>query len=125
MLLDTHVVLWSLADDAQIGPRTRSLIEDPAVVKFVSAASIWEIEVKVQLGRLLVPDDLAAVLLSAGVLPLPISWVHAKTAGALPRHHGDPFDRMLIAQAQCEGFVLVSSDSEFQKYNVNVVTASS
>jgi PIN domain nuclease of toxin-antitoxin system len=124
VLLDTHVVLWSLADDSQLGPRARSLIEDSTITKFVSAASIWEMEVKAQLGRLDIPEDIAGVLLASGVLPLPISWFHAKSAGALPRHHGDPFDRMLIAQARCDDLTLVSSDAAFEKYEVHVVSAS-
>jgi PIN domain nuclease of toxin-antitoxin system len=124
VLLDTHVVLWSLADDAQLGPRARSLIEDNTIIKFVSSASIWEMEIKAQLGRLDTPDDIAVVLLASGVQPLPISWFHAKSAGALPRYHGDPFDRMLIAQARCDDLTLISSDSSFEKYDVNVVSAS-
>jgi hypothetical protein len=75
VLLDTHVVLWSLADDSQLGPRARSLIEDNTIMKFVSAASIWEMEVEAQLGRLDIPDDIAGLLLSTGVMPLSIFLV--------------------------------------------------
>jgi PIN domain nuclease of toxin-antitoxin system len=123
VLLDTQVILWSLADDDQLGKNARALINDATISKLVSSASIWEMEIKAQLGRLEILDDLPAVLLASGIIPLPISWHHAQTAGALPRHHGDPFDRMLIAQAQCDGLALLSSDDQFSKYQVALVNA--
>ena len=123
VLLDTQVILWSLADDDQLGKKARALINDATVTKLVSSASIWEMEIKAQLGRLEVVENLPAVLLASGVTPLSISWFHAQTAGALPLHHGDPFDRMLIAQAQCDDLSLLSSDDEFSKYDVGLIDA--
>lgn len=123
VLLDTQVILWSLANDHQLGKKARALINDAAVTKLVSSASIWEMEIKAQLGRLEVVDNLPSVLLASGATPLPISWFHAQTAGSLPRHHGDPFDRMLIAQAQCDDLLLLTSDAEFAKYEVSLIDA--
>lgn len=118
-LLDTHVLLWALADDASLTPAQRAAIETGQL--YVSAASVWEIGIKSALGKLKVPQDIFDVALGAGCRALPITWTHAQAAAALPPHHADPFDRMLIAQSGCEDLVLLSSDRAFRQYSVEVV----
>jgi PIN domain nuclease of toxin-antitoxin system len=123
LLLDTHVVLWSLADDPRLGDVARQLVSDESGVRFVSSATIWEIEVKVALGKIRVDGEIRAVLAGAGVEPLDIGWFHAETAARLPPHHRDPFDRMLIAQARCEGLTLLTSDDLIRQYDVALIDA--
>lgn len=120
LLLDTHILLWALADDPRLAPGRRQALEQ-AERLYVSAASIWEIAIKRALGKLLIQGDPAQVARDAGCLELPITWAHAKTAGALPAHHADPFDRMLIAQAQAEGLTLITADRAFAAYGVAVI----
>ena len=94
LLLDTHALLWWLADDSTLGESTRAMIASHDNVIFVSAASIWEIAIKKTLGKLIAPDGLDTVLEQEGFEALPIEVFHAEQAGALPAHHRDPFDRM-------------------------------
>jgi PIN domain nuclease of toxin-antitoxin system len=123
LLLDTHVLLWWLADDPALARQARQLIaKEPEV--FASAASAWEIAIKRALGKLEAPEDLATALDAGGIARLPIEFGHAAVAGALPRHHDDPFDRMLVAQAHCEGLTLLTSDPRISSYAVAVVAAS-
>lgn len=117
LLLDTHVVLWVLADHRSLSSASRAAIADPENDVAVSAASAWEIAIKRALGRLSAPDDLETVLEASGFEPLPITVGHALGAGALPPHHGDPFDRMLVAQALAEGYTLMTRDSRFADYD--------
>lgn len=123
LLLDTHVVLWWLSDDPRLG---RSVVEriqsNPDVV--VSAASVWEISIKRALGKLEVVDDYLPAIAREGFRPLPISMEHAARAGGLPPHHRDPFDRMLVAQAQIEDLRIVTSDRRIEAYDVAVASAS-
>ncbi len=123
LLLDTHVLLWSLADSPELDADLRGKIVDPANDVFVSAASVWEIAIKKRLGKLSAPDNLLEVLESSDFTPLPISLAHAAAAGALPPHHDDPFDRMLIAQARDEGLVLATRDRRFDAYQVGLLKA--
>jgi PIN domain nuclease of toxin-antitoxin system len=123
LLLDTHVLLWWLAGDATLARRARRLIANEPEV-FASAASAWEIAIKRALGKLEAPEDLAAALDAGGIERLPIEFEHAAVAGSLPRHHDDPFDRMLVAQAQCEGLTLLTSDPRISSYAVAVLPAS-
>lgn len=123
LLLDTHVLLWWLADDPALSKQARRLIADEPEV-FVSAASAWEIAIKRALGKLEAPEDLLAALDEDGIGRLPIEFEHAAIAGALPCHHDDPFDRMLVAQAQREGFTLLTSDARISSYAVAVLPAS-
>jgi PIN domain nuclease of toxin-antitoxin system len=122
LLLDTHALLWWLADES-LSARTREAIADPANLVAVSAASAWEISIKKALGKLAAPDDLEHQLEAGGFEPLPISVAHAVAAGHLPRHHEDPFDRMLIAQALAEGLTIVTRDKRFDDYRVPLLTA--
>ncbi len=121
LLLDTHTLLWWLADTPALGPASRALIAEPGNVIFVSAASIWEIAIKKALGKLSAPEGLDAILEEQGFEALPIEVFHAEQAGILPRHHRDPFDRMLIAQAQAEGLALVSADPQMAAYGIRVL----
>jgi len=122
LLLDTHVVLWWLADEG-LTPWAREAIADPANLAVVSAASAWEISIKKALGRLSAPDDLEQQVHAGGFLPLAISIAHATAAGQLARHHDDPFDRMLIAQAFAEGLTIVTRDKRFDDYGVPLLAA--
>ena len=116
LLLDTHALLWWLADEG-LTDQTRDAIADPANLVMVSAASACEISIKKALGKVSAPDDLERQVDESGFSPLPISIAHALAAGQLPRHHDDPFDRMLIAQAFAEGLIIVTHDKRFADYN--------
>lgn len=123
LLLDTHVVLWALGDPDSLADRARAAISDPANLVVVSAASLWEVSAKRTTGRLGVPDDFFDEVWDAGFEPLSISAEHAWAAGALPLHHRDPFDRMLVAQAQLEGLTIVTADSQLAAYQVAILAA--
>ena len=119
LLLDSHAFLWWLADAPELSRRVRSAIGDPDNVVLVSAVSIWEIEIKRALGRLEAGTaDLVAEIEANGFGELPIRSRHAEVAARLPRHHEDPFDRMLLAQSQVEGLVCVTRDPAFGLYEV-------
>jgi PIN domain nuclease of toxin-antitoxin system len=116
LLLDTPALLWWLADEG-LTDQAREAIADPANLVMLSAASAWEISIKKALGKLSAPDDLERQVEESGFSPLPISIAHALAAGRLPRHHDDPFDRMLVAQAFAEGLTIVTRDKRFADYN--------
>ena len=118
LLLDTHILLWWLADDPGLSEKQRSAIADPANVVYVSAASAWEIAIKKALGKLIAPNDLGAALIASELEQLPITVTHAEAVGDLPLHHRDPFDRMLIAQAGVEDLTVVTGDPIFAQYEV-------
>ena len=119
LLLDSHAFLWWLADAPDLSRSARSAISDPENIVLVSAATIWEIEIKRTLGRLDAGDsDLVAEIEANGFGELPIRARHAEAAARLPRHHEDPFDRMLVAQSQTEGLVCVTRDPAFGLYGV-------
>ena len=121
-LVDTHVLLWAFNGDSALSPRARQVIEDGSNEILVSAASAWEIATKVRLGKLptgeILMGDLERYLVRLGFEDLPISLAHAARAGALGGEHRDPFDRMLIAQAQSENLPIVSGDRVFDIYHV-------
>ena len=121
LLLDTHAYLWWLSDDSQLGTEARSRMVDPEVIIYVSAASIWEISIKAQLGKLEVDGDPVQEIWENGFVELPMTVKHADQAGRLPPHHADPFDRMLIAQAKLEHLLLVSRDSVFKEYEISLL----
>ena len=123
LLLDAHAVLWWLADDPALDPAARSAIEDPANDVLVSAASIWEISIKRALGKVEAPPDLVDALTTTGFDVLPVSGSDAERAGSLPAHHRDPFDRILVAQAERLGAIVVSRDAAFVAYGTDVLTA--
>jgi PIN domain nuclease of toxin-antitoxin system len=122
LLLDTHALLWWLADEG-LTAQARDAIADPANLVMVSAASAWEISVKKALGRLAAPDDLERQVQASGFTALPISIAHGIAAGQLARHHEDPFDRMLIAQAIAESLTIVTRDKRFDDYGVALLPA--
>jgi PIN domain nuclease of toxin-antitoxin system len=118
LLLDTHILLWWLADDPSLPAGARESISDAGTEVLVSAATVWEIAIKKASGKLDSPDDLLEALEANAFGTLAITAAHALAAGDLPAHHADPFDRMLIAQAQSEALTLVSVDARFGDYEV-------
>ena len=120
LLLDTHVFLWGRANSRRVGRPARVAIADAAIV-FVSAATAWEAAIKAALGRLRYPDTIRAGIAASGFAELPISVSHAERAAGLPRHHSDPFDRMLVAQAQAEDLTLVTADRRIGRYDVRAL----
>ena len=122
LLLDTHVVLWWLTDDPTLSDDIKARLDHEPHV-YVSAATIWEVAIKQAAGKLLEPSALPERIRDSGFTPLPIGFEHAIAAGHLPQIHRDPFDRMLIAQAQCEDLTLVTRDPHCQKYDVAVLPA--
>lgn len=121
LLLDTHVVIWWLTDSAELAPDVKELLDtEPAV--YVSAVSPWEIALKQAVGKLHGPEDLAERVRDSQFNPLPVTAGHGVRAGRLPAHHRDPFDRVLVAQAQIEGMTLVTRDQYIPRYDVRVMT---
>jgi PIN domain nuclease of toxin-antitoxin system len=118
LLVDTHAVLWWLADDPALSAVARAAIADPSADPVVSAASLWEIAIKRSLGRLTAPDDLPEEIAAAGFDWLPVRPEHAWEVRALPSHHGDPFDRLLVAQARVERLPVITADARFAAYGV-------
>jgi PIN domain nuclease of toxin-antitoxin system len=122
LLLDTHVLLWWLNDLPKLGRKARDSISDPEATVWISAATAWEIAIKVCLGRLELPEPpeicIPRELERGGFLSLPVTMAHALSVRTLPVHHGDPFDRILIAQARIEGLTLVSADEIIGRYDV-------
>ena len=121
-LLDTHALLWWLSDDPALTRAARKVIAETRNTLIVSAASAWEIAIKVRLGKLPTATDLAAdfsaLIEREGFQSLAISAEHGIRAGLLPGPHKDPFDRMLIAQAQAENIPIVSNETSFESYGV-------
>ena len=122
VLLDTHLLLWAAGLPERLSPKARSLLEAPDAQLFFSAASLWEIAIKRAARRLRAPADLGSRVLASGFEPVPITFAHAEAAGSLPRIHGDPFDRMLVAQAQAERLTIVTVDRGIARYDVDVLT---
>ncbi len=123
LLLDTHVFLWCLSNVSELAAAARTQIADPHNDIFVSAITGWEIAVKRAKGRLTAPDNLETLVAERGFTHLPLTFHHAEQAGNLPMHHRDPFDRLLIAQAQAEGLVLVTRDARVPLYGVRTLAA--
>jgi PIN domain nuclease of toxin-antitoxin system len=123
LLLDAHALLWWLADDPQLDATAARSIADPANDALVSAASVWEMEAKRVAGRLRAPAELLDAIGLTGMDTLPVTALDAVTAAALPMHHGDPFDRMLVAQAQRLDALIVSRDRALHAYDIDVLPA--
>lgn len=123
LLLDAHALLWWLADDPQLAGDAARAIADPANDVLVSAATIWEIEIKRAAGKLDAPDGITEAAGAAGFDVLPITGVDAERAARLPPHHRDPFDRMLVAQAGRLDAVIVSRDDAFAAYGADLLRA--
>lgn len=121
VLLDTHALIWSLEDSPRLSPVARGVIEDAGNVILASATSAWEISIKKALGRLAAPDDLEAAIEAAGFTKRTITFADAYRVGALPMHHSDPFDRMLVAQALQDGVPIVTCDPQVARYPVQII----
>ncbi|EFE77201.1 type II toxin-antitoxin system VapC family toxin [Streptomyces filamentosus] len=120
LLLDTHVILWWLADSDELSDQVKDLLDtEPSV--HISAVSAWEIAIKQSLGKLDGPDDLAERVRDSQFTALPITAGHGVRAGRLPALHHDPFDRILVAQAQTEGMTIVTRDKWIPQYDVSVM----
>lgn len=124
LLLDTHVWLWWQAGDPRLGALTRQLMKRASEVRF-SAASAWEIAIKVGVGKLTLPADadIDAELSHSGFLALAVELAHAEDVRTLPPLHRDPFDRLLVSQARVEGLTLVTADRQLAQYGITVVDA--
>lgn len=121
LLLDTHTALWLLADDPRLSKRAGTLVTDPRNDVILSAVVVWEVAIKRSLGKLDAPDGFADMLVDAGADPLPINLDHARAVRELPWHHRDPFDRLLVAQAQHEQVSIVSDDEQLAAYGVRML----
>jgi len=121
LLLDTHAALWFLSGDERLGDNARRHLTDDTNRVLLSAAVVWEIAIKRSLGRLELPEEYLSLLLEAGVQALGVSLEHAAAVEHLPPHHRDPFDRMLVAQADIEGAALVSRDDALRPYDVTLI----
>lgn len=120
LLLDTHVILWWLADSCELSGEVKDLLDtEPSV--HISAVSAWEIAIKQSLGKLDGPEDLAERVRDSQFTPLPVTAGHGVRAGRLPAHHRDPFDRILVAQAQTEGMTILTRDKWIPQYDVPVM----
>ncbi|MEU8044005.1 type II toxin-antitoxin system VapC family toxin [Micromonospora echinofusca] len=120
LLLDTHVALWAITGDATLGEDFLDrLRHDPDI--FLSPVSLWEITIKQTTGKLVGPADLAERVRDMGFRELPVTHAQAITAGRLPFHHRDPFDRMLVAQAVTDGLTLATRDASIAMYDVDVL----
>ena len=122
LLLDTHVLLWWL-QGAPISEEAAEKIGDTANDVIVSAATVWELSIKRQLGKVDMPPNLVDQCRSEGFALLAMDARHADRAGSLPLHHADPFDRMLVAQAELDTLVLVTRDRTLASYGVQLLTA--
>ena len=123
LLLDAHTLLWWLASDGSLKPDALAAIAQPANDVLVSVASIWELEIKRAAGKLQPPAAILDTVTGQGMSVLPITGEDAVTAAALPLHHRDPFDRMLVAQARRVDATIVTRDSAFAAYEVDVLAA--
>jgi PIN domain nuclease of toxin-antitoxin system len=119
LLLDTHLIVWAVVDDPRLPAPVRDAIDDPAQDLAFSVASIWELAIKASLrksGFDVDPRQVRRVLLAAGVRELEITAEHAVAVADLPLIHGDPFDRLLLAQAEVEGMTLLTADRLLARY---------
>jgi len=116
ILLDTHLLLWWLGNAPSLSEPARMLISEPENTVFVSAVSLWEIWLKESLGKLRLPADFETRMAAESFESLPLSAKHARQVALLPWHHRDPFDRMLVAQAQAEDLMLLTSDHHLTLY---------
>jgi PIN domain nuclease of toxin-antitoxin system len=123
LLLDTDALIWTFANPARLSAYAAEKIEDRSNDVLVSVVSVWEIGVKRAKRKLDMPGDLKAMIVEKEFEPLPLALRHGLAVEALPHQHHDPFDRMLIAQAQVEGLTLVTSDREMRHYPISVLPA--
>ena len=120
LLLDTHAALWWQSEDARLGREARRAIATADMV-WVSSASGWEAAIKVVNGRLRLREPFGVMMLADDFTELPVTLKHAEEFERLPRHHRDPFDRLLVAQARVEGATIVTHDRAFEPYGTQVI----
>jgi PIN domain nuclease of toxin-antitoxin system len=123
-LVDTHAFLWFVAGDARLSAAARNALEEDDSEWWLSAASVWELSIKSSLKRVVLPApavDYVAEKVHAGLRILSVEWAHAAAVERLPFHHRDPFDRLLVAQAQTERLAVLTNDAVFRRYGVRVV----
>ena len=120
LLLDTHAFIWWRENNSRLGADARRRIASASIV-FISVASAWEAAIKVTLGKLRLPESFEAGVAASRFDKLPIAFRHAEAVATLPRHHNDPFDRMLVAQAIAERLTLVTHDRRFAPYGIDIV----
>jgi len=123
LLIDTHVLLWWAESPEQLSPAGSLAIASGRNQLYFSHASIWELNIKISLGRITVPEDTDSLMLRSRCNPLPIQLKHLEAIKDLPHLHGDPFDRLLIAQAREESLTLVTRDRQISKYDVPILVA--
>ncbi len=123
LLLDTHALLWASSSPQELSVEAREEIAKESNVVFVSHASLWELRIKESIGKIKLPKTFYRDLHPAGFELLPIHLNHIETFGKLPLHHRDPFDRMLIAQAQVDQLILVTRDETLAKYSIKIIGA--
>jgi PIN domain nuclease of toxin-antitoxin system len=124
LLADTHAFLWFMTGDPRLSAPARRALEEDDSEWCLSAASVWELSIKASLKRLVLPApavEYVAEKVHAGLHVLPVEWAHAAAVEHLPFHHRDPFDRLLVAQAQTERLAIVTADAVFRQYGVRVV----
>jgi PIN domain nuclease of toxin-antitoxin system len=123
ILLDSHVLIWAVDDPSKLGPQADLALRDSNNELLVSAGTIWELAIKIGLGKLSLSlpfrQWMAKAITDLGLTTLPITVEHADELSKLPNHHGDPFDRLLIAQARAEGLTIVSGDTAFDLYDTS------
>jgi PIN domain nuclease of toxin-antitoxin system len=118
LLLDSHVLLWWFGQPNPLSHNAKAAIADRRNKVFVSVATVWEIAIKVRVGKLRIPEGMLDVLEEENLIALPITGEHARRAAELPMIHRDPFDRMLVAQALVEELRIVTADLQILRYNV-------
>ncbi len=124
LLLDTHAFLWFVAGDKRLSPSAQRAMERAGAELVLSAASVWEMAIKLRLGRLSLPEPLEIYIaekMQAGLQLLPVEWEHAARVATLPLHHRDPFDRLLVCQALVEKLPVVTADAMFHAYGAQVI----
>ena len=121
ILLDTHLLLWALADPAQLPAKARELIESTETIVYVSLISLWELRIKETIEKITLPSAFYTAIEPAGYELLILKPTHIHEYGTLPMHHRDPFDRMLIAQDRREQLALATNDPAFLQYDVTRV----
>ncbi len=125
LLLDTHTLLWAVNDDARLSEQARALLEDTENSLFLSVVSLWEIAIKVTIGKLNLNSSfdnfVARGVVAKGVVLLPITEAHLSALVTLPLHYRDPFDRLIVAQALTEDLTLLSRDGNLTDYGVKLL----
>lgn len=121
LLLDTHTLIWGISEPEKLSKKTKELLSDVDNIILVSTASLWELQIKRSLNKIILPEDFIPQLQKNGYELLNISYKHIERLDEIPLIHRDPFDRMLIAQSMYENVPLITKDSEIAKYNVKII----